>query len=96
MTKGYKQKKVEKDTSREKIEDKVTEVMENKATGIVGEDGLTVFDFAELRDALVSLIDEAKLDERERIKIKLCKKYGVFKYLTLDEVLRALPISKSK
>lgn len=47
-------------------------------------------------DRMVALIDKAKLDERERIKIKLCKKYGVFKYLTLDEVLRALPISKSK
>ena len=60
------QQAVEK--TKENLENKITEVMENKATGIVGEDGLTVFDFAELRDALVkalsSLIDEEK-GERE-------------------------------
>ena len=48
------QQAVEK--TKETLENKITEVMENKATGIVGEDGLTVFDFSELRDALVKAL----------------------------------------
>lgn len=60
------QQAVEK--TKEDLENKITEVMENKATGIVGEDGLTVFDFAELRDALVKAIVTNLEEKYERNK----------------------------
>ena|SRR3990167_1088420 len=39
------------------LEDKLIKVMEDKVESIIGEDGLTVWDFAELRDSLLELFE---------------------------------------
>lgn len=45
-----------KEKLMEKITDKVIKVMEDTHKNIIGEDGLTVWDFAELRDAFITLL----------------------------------------
>lgn len=46
------------DELREIMKNQLIEVMYSKVESIIGEDGLTVWDFAELRD---SILDEAML-----------------------------------
>lgn len=44
---------------QEKIYDQITEIMESKVESVIGEDGLTVWDFAELRDSLIEYHSQA-------------------------------------
>lgn len=66
----------------EKIEKELTPVMENKVASVIGEDGLTVWDFAELRDSLIDFIHQQRQQVKDKtirlvarkIKIELIKK----------------------
>jgi len=51
-----------------RFDEKLVEVMESKVDGIIGEDGLTVWDFAELRDSIKQLLAQELATQRKELR----------------------------
>jgi hypothetical protein len=60
--------------NKEKIEEELVELMESRVKGLVGEDGLTIWDFADLRDTIVALIQEREREAVESIRKEIYRK----------------------